>query len=129
MVNKKGGSIASDTVLKAVSTDSFAKLSSHFTNLVGGCKINSYKIKNASIGGRKKGGALQYSIFNTGKVQSSENASVRNTNNDKFISQQSISSLPTMSKQTVYGIPTDDKMNFSFISSPIFQMGGKKNKK
>ena len=131
MGKKKGGSIASSEILKQISNSSFAKLSNHFTNLVGGCSSSmcngNYKISNAST--QKGGNTLQYSIINTGRVQSNENTSTRTTDNNRFLSQQSISSLPTTAKQTVYGIPTDNRMNFSYISNPIFKLGGKRNKK
>jgi hypothetical protein len=132
---KQGGSIASDNVVKLITSDSFKLLNKHFTNLVGGGKqpkplrkINKIAVNNYEISNCKKGGNLLYSVHNSGHV-SNKNVIDRSVSNDKFLSQQSISTLPTLSKKTTYGSPVDSEMSFSYAPKAIDFTGGKKNKK
>jgi hypothetical protein len=133
---KKGGSIASDNVVKLISSDAFKMLNKHFTNLVGGSKppkpLRRIKEieqtgKHYTISNCKKGGDLLYSVYNSGPVVN-RNIINRTASNDKFLSQQSISTLPTLSKKTNYGSPVDSEMSFSYAPKAIDFTGGKYKK-
>lgn len=144
----KGGSLASDNVLKNIDIKAFQSLNKQMTNAFNGCggsKVQKPKrigriiskeregnvtIMNCKVDKRKKGGSLlSYSPMATGHVRDSGSV-LRSGNNDKFLSQEPITTLPVLPKYTKYGKPVDGEMSFSYNSDSIkYATGGAKKRK